>query len=506
MSIRRLFSNSFWSITSQLTNSLIQIICLPVLISVFGKANFGLIVIAMSLNTFIAIIQLGLPTGLPKFVAEWLAKKENQTLTAAIRSVSSFYISLGIINFLVLLGIALFWPDIFKVNPDQIVTLKTLLIITAFTSLFAIPATVLDQTLTGAQELGFVSFLEMVKNLFFAGLVASIYFFPEWLSIIEFYILRCALMFMMVPRKILRWKRYGSIYVFLPGWNFKAAWPLLKYCLSLATFSLFIHLSERLRPVILGIRITADAGAVLSDFQIINYIRIFLLMLSASILKALIPHISGTSVNDSADMYRRTIEKGTKYIWALGALVGFGIIMLSKELLCIYVGAEYLHLQLWLVFLVAGTLYNLYSTPIASVILSSGRLSPMITATGAGCLISLTVCWVTAPRFGVGSFAISLVTYNIAHFLVTHFWYLPRYFNLKPIKQIVNYMLPPMVAGVVMCLAGRWVIDKLGIKNDYANIAIGITCGTLIYVSVIILTRYIRPSEGLELAAKLRKR
>ena len=85
MGIRLLFSNSFWSIFSKLTNSLIQLISLPVLISVFGKSNYGLIVIAMSLNSFIAIIQLGLPTGLPKFVAEWLTRKEDQALSMAIR-------------------------------------------------------------------------------------------------------------------------------------------------------------------------------------------------------------------------------------------------------------------------------------------------------------------------------------------------------------------------------------------------------------------------------------
>lgn len=506
MSIRRLFSNSFWSIASKLINSFIQIFSLPVLISTFGKADYGLIVIAMSLNTFIVIIQLGLPTGLPKFVAEWLAIKENQTLTAAIRSVSSFYISLGTINLLVLLGIALFWPDIFKVNTDQIITLKILLIITAVTSFFAIPATVLDQTLTGAQELGFISSLEMVKNLFFAALVGSIYFLPEWLSITEFYFLRCVLMFIMIPWKILRWRKYGSISVFLPGWNFKAALPLLKYCLSLATFSIFIALSERLRPVILGIRITSDAGEVLSDFQIINYIRVFLLMLSSGIMSALVPHISGSTANGNKLIYDRTIEKGTRHIWAFGALVGFGIIMLSKELLCIYVGVENLHLQLWLVLLVLSTLYNLYSTPMASVILSSGQLSPMIAATATGCLISLAICWLTAPRFGVGSCVFSLVAYNAVHFLVTHFWYLPRYFNLKPIKQIVRYLLPPVVAGVVMCLAGRWVIDQLGFKNDYANISIGAICGTLIYTVIILLMGYIRPSEGLELLTKLKKR
>jgi O-antigen/teichoic acid export membrane protein len=506
MGIRLLFSNSLWSIVSKLTNALIQLVSLPVLISVFGKSDYGLIVIAMSLNSFIAIIQFGLPTGLPKFVAEWLTRKEDHTLAMAIRSVSSFYIGIAVINFLILITIALFWPNLLNVSFDQIPLLQTLLIITAVTSFFAIPATVLDQTLMGAQELGFVSFLEMIKNLFFAALVISLYFFPKSFSLSEFYSLRCFLMFVMVPWKIHRWRKYGTISVFLPGWNFTAVWPLLKYCLSLATFSIFIALSERLRPVILGIRVANDAGEVLSDFQIINYVRIFLLMIGASIRQALVPYISGSAAGDSSNLYQRTIEQGTKFVWAAGALVGFGIIMLSEEVLCIYVGVQNLYLQIWLIVLIGATTYRFYITPIASVILSSGQLSPMIAATGTGCVLSLTTCWLTVPTFGVGSFAIALVVNNLVHFLVTHFWYLPRYFNLKPIRQIVVFMLPPIFAGAVMCLSGRWLLDMIGFKNDYINIAFGIVWGTFIYTFFIVITGYIPWSEGIKLLRKLKKK
>lgn len=53
-------------------------------------------------------------------------------------------------------------------------------------------------------------------------------------------------------------------------------------------------------------------------------------------------------------------------MWAFGALIGFGIIMLSKEVLSIYVGPENLHLKTWMIVLVGATFYNFYSTPIAS--------------------------------------------------------------------------------------------------------------------------------------------
>lgn len=502
MSTKRLIKNSLFAIISKVTNALIQIVSLPVLLKVFGKGDYGLIVIAMSLNSFIAIIQLGLPTGFPKFVSEWLAEGNHKQLHAAIQTISSFYLSIAAINFFVLLAIVFWGYDLFKVNASQISTLQILLIITAITSLFSIPASVLDQLLTGAQELGFVSGLEIVKNFLFAGLVAFVYFHPAWLSISKFYALQCFLMFVMIPLKLYRWTSYGSVAVFLPGWDFKNVQPLLKYCLSLMAFSIFILLADNLRPIILGIRVANDAGTALTDYQIMNYVRMFLLMASSSMMVALIPHISGAKASGNQFIYDNTIEQGTKYVWAVAALVGFGIIMLSKEILSIYVGAENLPLKIWLMILTGATLYNLYITPISSVILSSGKLVPMLFATASGCFVSVLVCWFLTPRLGVGAIVISVAAYNFVNMLVTHFWYLPHYFNVRPIHQIVHIMLPPVVSGLIMCFAVRFIIDRLGYTNDYINLAIGAVCGTIIYISIILLI-YVRPSEVFDFYCKM---
>jgi len=504
MSSHRLFKNSTLTLSAKLGNALIQVLCLPVLLTTFGKSQYGLIVVALSLNTFIAILQLGLPSGIPKFVAEWLAKEEHQQLQAAMQSVASFYIFLALLNGLVLLSVAYFGIDLFHVNPDQVETLRTLLVITAITSCIAIPVTALDQLLIGANELGFVSGLQMVKNLFFAGLVASVYLHPDLLSLPQFYAIQCALMFLMVPFKILRWRHYGSLRVFLPGWNLSAALPLLKFCLSMMVFSIFTMIARKFTPILLAIRVEGDAGNVMAEYQILNSFEIFLIMVSGSFIAALIPYVSGSVARGDQGIFRKVITEGTKVVWAFGALVGFGVIMLSKEALLVYVGEDYLHLQPWLALYVTVLLYNLYNPAMSSAILASGKLVPLVCATGIGCLVSISICWILAPFIGVGSVVYALMAYMGIYFLVTHFWYFPRYFGISPVDQIVKIMLPPVGAGLIMCFAGRGLIHLVGSANNWINIGIGIVCGTFVY-SIVILTIYIRPQELKMLVQKLRK-
>ena len=156
MGIRKLFANSLFSIASKFTNALIQFFSLPLLLSVYGKSDYGLIVIAMSLNTFIAIIQIGLPTGLPKFVSEWLKLGNFNQLYRSVRTAFTFYLVIALISFSIIIFLSFFGSDIFHVNPKQVSTLQVLLLITAITSFFSIPATVLDHLLTGCSRDSFL--------------------------------------------------------------------------------------------------------------------------------------------------------------------------------------------------------------------------------------------------------------------------------------------------------------------------------------------------------------
>ena len=140
----------------------------------------------------------------------------------------------------------------------------------------------------------------------------------------------------------------------------------------------------------------------------------------------------------------------------------------------------------------------------SAAILASGRLVPLVCATGIGCLASISLCWSLAPSIGVGGVVFALMGYMCIYFLVTHFWYFPRYFGIRPVDQIVKIMLPPVGAGVTMCFAGRWLINLVGSANNWINIGIGVVCGTFVY-STVILIIYIRPQEVRMLMQKLRK-
>lgn len=502
MTIWQLFTGSGLLLLSKFLNAIIQVVSLPIILKTFGKDEYGLIVIAMSLNTFLMIIQLGFPSGIPKFVAEWFSRNEHDKLKDALRSVSSFYFIIALLNALILIFIAIYADRLFSIHSYQLEKLRTLLFITAFASFFALPSTALDQALIGTNNLGFVSRMEIIKNLLFFGLIICLILFSDSISLTNFYAFRCLLMFIMMPLKLWKWSSCGSLFALVPGWKIAAVCPLLKYCLSISAFSIFIILSKNVPPVILALRAKSDAASVMTDFKVVDYIATFFLMISSTLITSLVPYISGLAAKGDIGIYNRVIKDGTRYVWAFGALIGFGVLMLSKEVIILYVGPEYLHIKLWLEVYIIGILYNLYNPAMSSVILSYGKLLPMIYATLLGCICSLFFSWMLSPLIGIGSISISLISFNLCAFLVNHFWYFPRYFHINPFNQIFHIFCPPLFAGLTMCISGRWLIDTISCTNSYINIAIGAFTGTLIYSSII-LVFYISPSQIVSVAKVL---
>nr|WP_321466998.1 lipopolysaccharide biosynthesis protein [uncultured Desulfobulbus sp.] len=494
MYLNTILKNASLSALAKIINALIQVISLPVLLGTFGKDNYGLIVIAMSLNTFIAIFQLGLPTGVPKFVAEWLAKKEYCQLRVGAKTILCIYLGISLFNFFVIFLVALFGESFFKVHQNQVTVLKDLLLITSFTSFFAIPAAMLDQCLIGAQKLGFVAKTEIVVSFFFANLVIIVHFCPLLMTIVQFYAIRCAIIFLMVPWKILQWIKIAGIGVIIPSFNFDSLRPLLKYCFAVSAFAIFTAIAERSRPIILGVRIPHNVAGVLADYQIVNYVKMFLEMISSTIVLSLIPYISGTYAEGDKFIYKNIITVGTKFIWAFGAMIGFSVILLSREILLLYVGGEYLYLNKWLVLLVIGFLYNLYNPGMSSAILSSNCLRPLIYATFVGCIGSSLICWFFAPYFGIGALIYSFIFYNFILFCFTHFWYFPRFFHIDPFQQILKILLPPIFAGLVMCFVGRICMENFGSSSIFINIMIGESTGLIVYLSIIVMF-YIKPAD-----------
>ena len=139
-SASKITSGVLWSLIVNLVNSVYGFISVPILIHYFGKTEYGIIGLAMSVNVYMQLMDMGFNSTNIRFFSVWLVKKNFQKASKLFQTSLAFYGIIGIFNGVILLGISLFSKEIFHLNADQDEILKTLfyvLIISAIISWYS---------------------------------------------------------------------------------------------------------------------------------------------------------------------------------------------------------------------------------------------------------------------------------------------------------------------------------------------------------------------------------
>src|SRR5579872_2491370 len=155
--ISKVLINGGWMAASQVFNMGVRFFSVPLLLACYGRENYGLIAIVVSMQTYLGILSLGTPDGLVKHAAEWLHRKNTEELYSCARTVFTFYAILGILSAVVLSIIGVWCAGVFHISDAQAPILRNMFILTGISVLLLTPTQVLSQLLKAAEEFHFLS-------------------------------------------------------------------------------------------------------------------------------------------------------------------------------------------------------------------------------------------------------------------------------------------------------------------------------------------------------------
>ena len=121
---KKIISGVIWSTIVNIINALYGFVAVPVLINHYGKAEYGLIGLAMSVNVYMNLMDMGFNSTNIRFFSTWLAQNKHERLLKGFQTSLSFYSVIGLFNAVILLIVAFFSDTIFNVTPEQNTILK----------------------------------------------------------------------------------------------------------------------------------------------------------------------------------------------------------------------------------------------------------------------------------------------------------------------------------------------------------------------------------------------
>lgn len=439
---KRIFSGSAWGILSRILDAGAKFVTIPLLVGYYGKGDYGLIALAFSLNAYLRLMDLGMNVGSVKFLSQWEAKGDWDSISRASRSGVIFYGLIGLVNSLVFLFMAFNGGYFFKLSPEQIPVYRTMMIILSFSTVPNWLSNVVVQLLSAKDELAHVNRSFLASSLVnFCVALAAVYF--KW-SLPTYFLGYTLATLLPIPLNILRLKvlplRLSQL--LLPKWDLTIFKEIIGYSAAIFLMGIFQLTANELRPILLARY--ASSIDVLTDYRVIQTIAMLVISFGSIFLQVLIPSASKIYAEGNQEKLERMVLEGTRYISLFLCFVVFILILNSQDLLGLYMGTDYLYLAPWLNLWLLTVLLNMHNTPVASLVLSSGKTKALIYSSAISCIVSLPITALLAPEWNVGAAVLGYLVYMTIQISFFYTYYIPKVLKLNSWKILSSSFLPAL--------------------------------------------------------------
>lgn len=470
----------FWTTLFNIVNGIYGFISVPILIAYFGKSDYGLIGLAMSVNVYLRLMDLGFNSTNVRFFSNWLAKKELDKVRKLFQTSLAFYGGIGLLNALILIGISCFSSQLFHLQGEQDFILKHLFYILAISAFISWLTSCFDQLIKAHEYVGWTQKITLLPKLFQIGILGV----TVWchLTIEWYYALTAFSMFLVIPFAVHKIKDIAPYVSFTPFLDKPIFKTILPYCLNIFSFGLFQFSINYLRPVFLGMQGNIESVA---DYRILNGVITIVLMLGGAFMGVILPSASKVVALGDKEAQARIAYDGTKYITITLCFCCFGMMSVSKEMLQLYVGSDYLYLSVWLDLWLLTTL-TAHNQAISSLILSGSDIRAITYSTIAASVIGLLVCWISIPYLEVGGTVIGYGIYGVIQILFYYLYYWPQKMHINSGKVFRYSFFPSVMAGIVAMLLARFGLKQMiWTGNGWMNFLMEGFVFTLLYIGMV---------------------
>lgn len=490
MSRIRYFAGSFmWVVIAKISDASVKFFTIPLLLNYFGKDTYGILILAISTNAYMDLLDMGINTGAIKYFSQWIGEKKYNLIHTVSRTSMSFYLIIGIINSLILLLLATFGKHLFNVTDLQFSVLQKMFLILSVYCIINWATSIFNQLLIADEKIQFLQYVNIGKSVFnFLLIIISIQFH---FSLVTYFLLFLTVNSIVLVPYYLKAKQANLIRSFIPGFDWHNFKPILIYSIAIFAMSIFQFTATQSRPLVLGI-FNTTGSAILTEYRIIEVFPLFIISIGGMILTILLPVTSKFVNQNNQDKIAEMAYKGTIFTSILVSLLCFPIIINSRDILTLYVGHEYAFLAPWLNLWVITIILYLHNSPVASLVLSTGKTRMLVYSSATACVVSIIINAILCQYFGAGSAVIGYFIYILIQMSFYYLYFNKKILNLRSLQVFKSFFIPTALA--VVSTVPVYLIHLNSITR-FQNIIFKSSLWLLLFVGFLISLKVINIKE-----------
>ncbi len=447
-------SSFFWSAAARIVSAVVGFVSLPLLLKFYGIENYGVLTLAIATNAYMALLDLGINTGAVKYFAQWRSEGREGMIDRVARTSLSFYGIIGLLNALILIVVAFFGEGWFVLTPAQFADFRVSLLILALFAVVNWCGSVFNQLLVADEKIAVTQKVLVAKSLLELTLVFAVLQFGLGLNR-YFFALTLIGSAVIVPYYV-ACRRAGLVRSFTPAFHWDEFGVVLRYSLAIFAMSVFQITALRSRPIILGI--FSDEGiGILSQYRIIEVFPVVIISLGGILISILLPKSSKAVAQGDRAKIELFAYEGTRYASVVVTALCIPVMLCAGELLGAYVGPGYAYLRQWLVLWCFTLLVSLYNSPVASLVLATGKTRMLVYSTAVACVVSMAVNAALCRWLGVGSAVTGYFVYVLIQQCFYYFYFNEKVLGLRSWRVFREFAAPTLVG--LAAYGVLWFVD-----------------------------------------------
>lgn len=451
--IRNILSN--WG--SFAIGAVVQFLMMPFLIHRLGDTQYGIWALIMSFTGFLGLFDFGVSGSVVKYVAEFKAKKDNDSLNRICSSAYYVFLAAGALVFLASVAMAFGFIQNFKIPQEEISNSRWVTLIVGLQIGLTLPFGLFTGYMRGVQRYDHVAGISLailfVRSLFIVALV-----------LIGYRLVAIALAHLIstVAGGTIR-----AIYVFRTNPNLRLRPSLINrdtlVMVSRYSFLLFLYfMATRLvfsaGSLVIGYYLTAAAITFWSIPQrLVDELRV--VIMSTGVLQ---PTVSHLNAQGQAMKVHKVLVNGTKYSMMVVLPIAVAYLVLGDVFISLWMGPKYATacygVLVVLTFAVTANISQFMPKQILQGIAKHGSMA-YVTILEAAANIILSI--VLVRKYGIIGVAIGTLVPMLCANLIVIPWYacrsigfpLTRFFR----EGLLVPCIPAILLGVLLYTASRMI-------------------------------------------------
>lgn len=474
---RAIFVNTLANWSYQGWNTLIVLILTPYLIHQLGDGRYGLYSIARDSHLYLTIFSLGLRSGVNRFIAAEITRRDSAALNAIVSTLSAIYFVTAAAGFLLAIGLGFASPWLFDISQPFVVETVLLFVLFGAMLLFEFQAMTFVGVLVGHQRFELVNLgLITQETIRFALIILLFTLGFANLTSLGVALLASAACGMLMLRFFAR--RVQSDLRIAP---FRAERAVLGRLLGFSAWNSVVQIGTVATFATPALLIGALLGKELVvffavPFMIWNRLR----ALIGGLANTLAPIAAQTLVTEDRALFGRLIVKGCRVAALLALPLGAIFAVLAEPFFIVWLGVDYAQCATVFAVLFVGMAGRITQIPAQHVLIGGGRIEGMAYVQGVAAVLTIVLIALVATLtdYGVLGVCWALTVPFILSHSVCIPWLAARQAGMSTIAYFSQIYAGPIVcAGVGAAVAAglAWLYAPSGyaLLALYGALALG---------------------------------